>query len=139
MLYTYLQFHHNTESASSPMGSVVIETENLTRTFGLQTAVSDLSLEVNAGEIFGFLGHNGAGKTTTVRLLNGLLSPTAGHARVLGLDPVTQGPALRGRTKPDSERLSSRAIRCNAGPSRPSQSSTMPSGLPASASPVKTS
>jgi ABC-2 type transport system ATP-binding protein len=98
MLYTYLQFHQNTESTSAPMGSVVIETESLTRTFGLQTAVSDLSLEVNAGEIFGFLGHNGAGKTTTVRLLNGLLSPTAGHARVLGLDPVTQGPALRRRT-----------------------------------------
>lgn len=98
MLYTYLQFHQKTEPISSPTGEVVIEIDHLTRAFGAHKAVNDLSLEVNAGEIFGFLGHNGAGKTTTVRLLNGLLEPTSGYARVLGLDPVTQGPALRRRT-----------------------------------------
>jgi ABC-2 type transport system ATP-binding protein len=98
MLYTYLQFHQNTETTANFTGNVVIETENLTRAFGAQTAVDNLSLEVTSGEIFGFLGHNGAGKTTTVRLLNGLLSPTSGASRVLGLDPVTQGPALRRRT-----------------------------------------
>ena len=76
----------------------VIYTEGLARQFGPVTAVDDLALTVARGEIFGFLGHNGAGKTTTVRLLNGVLEPSAGHARVLGLDPVTQGPALRART-----------------------------------------
>ena len=57
-----------------------------------------LSLEVHAGEVFGLLGHNGAGKTTTVRLLNGVLTPYGGKARVLGLDPVKDGLALRHRT-----------------------------------------
>jgi ABC-2 type transport system ATP-binding protein len=98
MLYTYLQFHQKSEQVRPHIGHVVIEVEHLTRAFGAHTAVDDLSLEVNSGEIFGFLGHNGAGKTTTVRLLNGLLEPTSGYARVLGLDPVRQGPALRRRT-----------------------------------------
>ena len=77
------------------MTSPVIETTALSRRFGEIQAVDQLSLEVQAGEIFGFLGHNGAGKTTTVRLLNGVLEPTSGGARVLGLDPQTDGPALR--------------------------------------------
>ena len=50
------------------------------------------------GEVFGFLGHNGAGKTTTVRLLNGILRPHGGIVRVLGFNPVAEGPALRRRT-----------------------------------------
>ncbi len=70
----------------------------LSRRFGDIPAVTNLSLEVQPGEVFGFLGHNGAGKTTTIRLLNGVLAPSAGEARVLGLDPVTQGAALRRRT-----------------------------------------
>jgi ABC-2 type transport system ATP-binding protein len=98
MLYTYLQFQQKPEQIATHMGQVVIEVEHLTRAFGNHIAVNDLSLEVKSGEIFGFLGHNGAGKTTTVRLLNGLLEPTSGYTRVLGLDPVTQGPALRRRT-----------------------------------------
>jgi ABC-2 type transport system ATP-binding protein len=77
---------------------LVIETNNLTRRFGDIVAVDSLALAVRAGEVFGFLGHNGAGKTTTVRLLNGVLTPNGGTARVLGLDPVTDGPALRRRT-----------------------------------------
>lgn len=76
----------------------VITTTRLTRRFGQVTAVSDLNLEVYAGEIFGFLGHNGAGKTTTVRLLNGILTPSDGTARVLGLSPIDDGPTLRRRT-----------------------------------------
>jgi ABC-2 type transport system ATP-binding protein len=76
----------------------VISTEGLTRRFGQTVAVDQLRLEVGAGEIFGFLGHNGAGKTTTVRLLNGILDPSAGSARVLGLNPLIQGPVLRRRT-----------------------------------------
>jgi ABC-2 type transport system ATP-binding protein len=100
MLYSYQQLHHqNLNGATkSHTNEVVIQTEALTRVFGTHTAVDNLTLEVNAGEIFGFLGHNGAGKTTTVRLLNGLLEPTHGHARVLGFDPITQGPQLRQRT-----------------------------------------
>jgi ABC-2 type transport system ATP-binding protein len=76
----------------------VIQISNLTRHFGDNIAVHDLTLDVQAGEIFGFLGHNGAGKTTTVRLLNGIYTPTSGRARVLGLDPQVDGPALRAQT-----------------------------------------
>ncbi len=75
-----------------------IQTEGLTRRFEDITAVDSLDLTVQPGEVLGFLGHNGAGKTTTVRLLNGVLAPTAGRARVLGLDPVADGPRLRART-----------------------------------------
>jgi ABC-2 type transport system ATP-binding protein len=60
--------------------------------------VDGLTLEVLQGEVFGFLGHNGAGKTTTVRLLNGVLTPESGAARVLDLSPVRDGPALRRHT-----------------------------------------
>jgi ABC-2 type transport system ATP-binding protein len=80
------------------MLSSVIQISSLSRRFGEKNAVDQLSLEVQAGEIFGFLGHNGAGKTTTVRLLNGVLEPTSGSARVLGLDPQAEGPALRAKT-----------------------------------------
>ncbi len=76
----------------------VIQTNGLTRHFGANVALDALSLDIRRGEVFGFLGHNGAGKTTTVRLLNGILAPTAGQARVLGLDPSTHGAALRRRT-----------------------------------------
>src|SRR5512146_1721080 len=78
--------------------NAVITINQLTRCFKETTAVDQLSLEVRAGEIFGFLGHNGAGKTTTVRLLNGVIEPTSGSLRVLGLDPQVDGPALRART-----------------------------------------
>ncbi len=76
----------------------VILADRLTRRFGDLVAVDSLDLAVRGGEVFGFLGHNGAGKTTTVRLLNGVLSPNGGTARVLGLDPATDGPTLRQRT-----------------------------------------
>lgn len=76
----------------------VIESHGLTRRFGDLVAVDRLTLTVEAGEVFGFLGHNGAGKTTTVRLLNGVLAPSNGRARVLGLDPLADGPTLRRRT-----------------------------------------
>jgi len=80
------------------MPSPVIQTLSLTRRFGEKNAVDHITLDVQAGEIFGFLGHNGAGKTTSVRLLNGVLEPSFGSARVLGLDPQTEGPALRAQT-----------------------------------------
>jgi ABC-2 type transport system ATP-binding protein len=80
------------------MSEIVIRAQALSRHFGDVKAVDSVSFEVAKGEIFGFLGHNGAGKTTTVRLLNGILAPTAGQARVLDLDPIADGPALRRRT-----------------------------------------
>lgn len=76
----------------------IIETERLTCAFGQTVAVNALSISIHAGEVFGFLGHNGAGKTTTVRLLNGVIAPTAGSARVFGLDPTTHGHRIRART-----------------------------------------
>jgi ABC-2 type transport system ATP-binding protein len=80
------------------MKTSVISINQLTRQFKETVAVDGLSLEVHAGEIFGFLGHNGAGKTTTVRLLNGVIEATSGSMRVLGLDPQVDGPKLRART-----------------------------------------
>jgi ABC-2 type transport system ATP-binding protein len=73
----------------------VIEVEGVTKRFGSLVAVNDVSLEVHEGEIFGMLGHNGAGKTTLIRVVNGLLDPDAGRIRVAGLDPVTDGHAVR--------------------------------------------
>jgi ABC-2 type transport system ATP-binding protein len=81
------------------MSSIVIDTEQLTKVFeGGTVAVDGLTLEVRTGEVLGVLGHNGAGKTTTVRLLNGVLAPTQGTVRVLGLDPIADGPQLRSQT-----------------------------------------
>jgi ABC-2 type transport system ATP-binding protein len=64
--------------------NVAIETNNLVKRYGDVTAVDDLSLRVERGEIYAFLGLNGAGKTTTIRLLLGMVRPTSGEARVLG-------------------------------------------------------
>lgn len=68
--------------------STIIETVNLTKHYNRQTAVKDLSFKVNEGEVFGFLGPNGAGKTTTLLMLMGLSHPSAGSAKVCGLDPL---------------------------------------------------
>jgi ABC-2 type transport system ATP-binding protein len=67
-----------------------IVVRDLTRRFGGFTAVDRVSFEVGQGEIFGFLGANGAGKSTTIRMLIGLLAPTAGHAMVAGHDVATE-------------------------------------------------
>jgi ABC-2 type transport system ATP-binding protein len=68
----------------------VIETHDLTKRYGRQTAVDRLNLQVARGEIFGFLGPNGAGKTTTFLMLLGLSEPTTGSARVCGFDPTRE-------------------------------------------------
>jgi ABC-2 type transport system ATP-binding protein len=86
------------ESHKTMKAQPIIIAHGLTRCFGDVVAVDHLDMEVYAGEVFGFLGHNGAGKTTTVRLLNGVLDPNEGASRVLNLDPVDDGPALRRRT-----------------------------------------
>jgi ABC-2 type transport system ATP-binding protein len=80
------------------MREMAIRLENLSRDFETVRAVDGLSLEVPAGTIFGFLGPNGAGKTTTIRLLLGLLEPSAGQAEVLGYDARTQAQEIRGRS-----------------------------------------
>ncbi|MFN8575798.1 MAG: ABC transporter ATP-binding protein [Candidatus Sericytochromatia bacterium] len=64
----------------------VIETENLTKAFGNNIVVNNLSMKVKKGEIFGFLGPNGSGKSTTIRMLCGILNPTSGSGKVLGYD-----------------------------------------------------
>jgi ABC-2 type transport system ATP-binding protein len=76
------------------VSTATITTENLTKRFGDFTAVDGVSFEVVRGEVFGWLGPNGAGKTTTIRMLLGLMQPTAGGAHVLGYDPQTQAKQL---------------------------------------------
>jgi len=68
------------------MKEAAIVTERLTRRFGELVAVNQINLTVEAGQFLGFLGPNGAGKSTTIRMLTGLLEPTAGRIRILGLD-----------------------------------------------------
>jgi len=66
------------------MSLPAIEVTGLRKTFGEKVAVADLTLTVQRGEVFGFLGPNGAGKTTAVKILLGLIRPTAGEGRLLG-------------------------------------------------------
>ncbi|MCL2878378.1 MAG: ABC transporter ATP-binding protein [Acidobacteria bacterium] len=73
------------------MTDFAVEIESLVKTFGAFTAVDQVSLRVEKGEIFGFLGPNGAGKSTTIRILCGLLTPTSGRALVGGID-VAENP-----------------------------------------------
>jgi ABC-2 type transport system ATP-binding protein len=74
-----------------------IETQGLTRLFDDRPAVQDLALRVPAGAFYGFLGPNGAGKSTTIRMLTGLLAPTSGEARILGVALSRDGVALKRR------------------------------------------
>ncbi|MGA3353023.1 MAG: ABC transporter ATP-binding protein [Acidimicrobiales bacterium] len=68
------------------MGAVAVRTEGLSKHYGSVRALQDLHLEITHGEVVGYLGPNGAGKTTTIRLLLGLIRPTAGRAEIFGLD-----------------------------------------------------
>ena len=83
-----------------------IETMELTKQFDSFTAVDRVSFTVRRGEIFGFLGPNGAGKTTTIRMLLGLIVPTAGRATVLGFDVVRQTAQVQQRIGYMSQRFS---------------------------------
>jgi ABC-2 type transport system ATP-binding protein len=82
-------------SDRAPRRSFAIEARGLTKRFDRTEAVRDLSLQVPAGTLFGFLGPNGSGKSTTVKLLSGLLEPTAGEVRVAGQTVSVENVALR--------------------------------------------
>ncbi|MFH1263996.1 MAG: ABC transporter ATP-binding protein [Pseudomonadota bacterium] len=86
--------------------TAAIETHELTKRFGSFTAVDRLTMEVHSGEIFGFLGSNGAGKSTAIRMMCGLLSPTSGSARVLGLDVASQPDEVKRKIGYMSQRFS---------------------------------
>jgi ABC-2 type transport system ATP-binding protein len=75
-----------------------IELRGLTRWYGKRRGVLDLDVAVAEGEVFGFLGPNGAGKTTTIRMLLGLIKPSAGSASIWGLDAWRDAPAIHRRT-----------------------------------------
>ncbi|HKK20893.1 MAG TPA: ABC transporter ATP-binding protein, partial [candidate division Zixibacteria bacterium] len=77
------------------MNSQAVIIEQLSRKFGDFTAVDSISLSVDQGEIFGFLGANGAGKTTTIRMLCGLLLPTSGKGTVAGFDVFKQSEEIK--------------------------------------------
>src|SRR5688572_30907686 len=69
---------------------LALETKGLRKTFGELAAVDGIDLAVPRGSLYGFLGPNGAGKSTTIKCLTGLLKPSGGSIRILGLDPIAQ-------------------------------------------------
>src|ERR1700730_17069138 len=86
--------------------SIAVEARELSKTYGQLVAVDKLSLEIQEGEVFAFLGPNGSGKTTTIRMLCGIISPTSGEGRVLGFDIATQTEAIKARIGYMSQRFS---------------------------------
>ncbi len=79
------------------MDTRVIQTENLTKSYGSRIAVNHLNLTVEAKQIHGFLGPNGAGKTTTIKMLVGLLRPDSGSLKILGMNAAGDKPRIRER------------------------------------------
>lgn len=77
--------------------SVAVRAEGLGKRFGKHVAVQDVSLEVNAGEVYGIIGPNGAGKTTFIRMLCGLFAPSTGQGTVLGFDIARESERIRDR------------------------------------------
>jgi ABC-2 type transport system ATP-binding protein len=85
------------KGAKLAMQEVPIEVNNLVKNFGEVTALSDLSFQVKAGEIYGLLGPNGAGKTTSIKVVAAMLNPTRGKVRVLGMDPTVNPVEVKSR------------------------------------------
>ncbi|MCA1803097.1 MAG: ATP-binding cassette domain-containing protein, partial [Rhodothermaceae bacterium] len=77
--------------------NTIINIKNLSKSYGAQPALRDVSLQVGEGELFGLIGPDGAGKTTLFRILTTLLLPDSGTATVLGLDTVREYRAIRRR------------------------------------------
>lgn len=86
------------------MNELAIDTKDLAKTYAGIHAVNGINLTVPRGSIYGFLGRNGAGKTTTIKMLLGLIRPTAGSARVLGMDALNEHIAILQRTAFVSEK-----------------------------------
>src|SRR4030081_228541 len=84
---------------------VAVEARELTKMYGELIAVDRLSLDVNEGEVFAFLGPNGSGKTTTIRMLCGIITPSSGQGRVLGFDVATQSESIKARIGYMSQRF----------------------------------
>jgi ABC-2 type transport system ATP-binding protein len=74
---------------------VVVEIDNLTKYYGRNVGIENVSLAINKGEIFGFVGPNGAGKSTTIKLLLNMLYPSSGKAAIVGLDTVSQSNKIK--------------------------------------------
>src|SRR5215204_1069497 len=85
---------------------VMIECRDLTKRFGTFTAVDHVTFSITKGSIFGFLGPNGSGKSTVIRMLCGILEPTAGEATVAGVDVVRNAEQLKGRIGYMSQKFS---------------------------------
>ena len=101
-----LAFAVFSDSLSFFMADIAVDVKNLRRTFGEFVAVDNLNLQVNKGEIFGFLGPNGSGKSTTIRMLCGLLMPTSGGGTVGGFDVLKQPDAIKQRIGYMSQKFS---------------------------------
>ena len=92
--------------APADSGETIVEVRNLEKRFGAFRAVAGITFSVRRGEIFGFLGPNGAGKSTTIRMLCGLLTPTAGAGRVAGFDIVRDTERIKTRIGYMSQKFS---------------------------------
>jgi ABC-2 type transport system ATP-binding protein len=88
------QMTHVTQTVQTA-AKLMLQTEALTRRFGMLTAVDALTLSINAGEVFGLLGPSGAGKSTVIKMLAALLPPTAGSTHVVGFDIVRQAAQVQ--------------------------------------------
>ena len=97
-----LEWHHGVMLDAAPL----ILAEDLTRRFGDFVAVDHIQVEVHPGEVFGLLGANGAGKTTAIRMLCGMLPPTAGRIQVAGVDMVRHARRARGQIGYVAQRFS---------------------------------
>jgi ABC-2 type transport system ATP-binding protein len=76
---------------------MIVDVQNLTKSFGKTQVVKGVSIQVQRGEIFGFLGANGSGKTTTIRMICGLLTPDSGSGSCLGFDVLSQSNLIKAK------------------------------------------